>query len=115
MSFETSGNRTSVTDELRQMFPGFVPVSEAPMIESDAQYREEWFKRYSAARVEGRNRVTYWEVQNPHLMKWQTDRGDLQCVRIRPKMMHVAAPTSKQKQLGYQATKLLAHEPVFSE
>jgi hypothetical protein len=118
MSYNNFQPQTSLTDELKQLFPHMTPVSEAPRVESEAQFQDEWFKRYSAVKVEGRNRFSYWEVQNPDLLKWQCDRFDKVLFRVKPKMIFPEKPLQKsqqQKQIGYQAKKEIGHEPVFVE
>jgi len=108
--------QTTTTDDLKQLFPDLTPVSEAPPIESQAQFEAEWFKRYSAARVEGRTKISYWEVQNPHLLKWQSDRFDKVLFRVKPKMIFPQAKkASKQAAIGYEQKKAIGHEPTFNE
>lgn len=63
-----------ITAGLKFAFPHMTPVSEAPEITSDAMFSEEWTKRYSAVVFFDKKPQSYWEVQNPYLLKWQYER-----------------------------------------
>lgn len=80
---------TQISALLKTTFPDMTPASEAPVITSDAQFSEEWGQKYSAVKFEGRDR-SFWQVQNPNLIKYQCERGWIPVRRKPPLPLQVA-------------------------